>query len=79
MALRKCFVLLGLGFEASGNLMSATKLFVFPKFQALKLTHLGLLALLTYLPPYLIEDGLLGFQAWAQRRRGLPHLTTGNW
>ncbi len=59
--------------------MSATKLLAFPKFQPLKLEHLALLALLTHLPRYLIEEGLFSFPVWAERRWGLPHLTTGNW
>ncbi len=45
----------------------------------IKLAHLVLGALLTYIPLHLLEEGLGGFPAWAEQYWHIPNYDVGKW
>ena len=49
------------------------------KVKQIKLEHLVLAALLVYTPLHLLEEGLLGFPAWAEQYWHIPNYDVGKW
>jgi hypothetical protein len=49
------------------------------RIKEIKLEHLVLSVVLIYITLHLLEEGLLGFPAWAERRWGIPNFTTFKW